>query len=89
MIVVGTLTSLHVVGVNIQPLLAFGGVSGIAIGLGAQQVMSSLFQPHQLGVTDLGAVRSGSLRPKPVGFQASFNDLCFNSGGNSKNLRAP
>jgi len=42
MIVVGMLTSLHVVGVNIQPLLAFGGVSGIAIGLGAQQVTANL-----------------------------------------------
>jgi small-conductance mechanosensitive channel len=42
MILMGGLTSLIVVGVNVQPLLAFGGVSGIAIGLGAQQVTANL-----------------------------------------------
>jgi len=42
MIVMGVISSLVVVGVNVQPLLAFGGVSGIAIGLGAQQVTSNL-----------------------------------------------
>ncbi len=42
MIVLGVLTGLHVCGINIQPLLAFGGVSGIAIGLGAQQVTTNL-----------------------------------------------
>ncbi len=28
--------ALHCVGVNVQPLLAAGGVSGIALGFGAQ-----------------------------------------------------
>jgi len=51
MIVVGMLTSLHVVGVNIQPLLAFGGVSGIAIGLGAQQVTANLVAGVNLFIT--------------------------------------
>ena len=32
---------MHVVGLNIQPLLAVGGVSGIAIGLGAQTVTAN------------------------------------------------
>lgn len=41
LIAVGGLTAMHVVGLNIQPLLAVGGVSGIAIGLGAQTVTAN------------------------------------------------
>ena len=41
MILVSILTSLHVLGINIQPLLAVGGVSGIAIGFGAQTVTAN------------------------------------------------
>ena len=33
---------LHVVGYNVQPLLAAGGVSGIAIGFGAQKITQNL-----------------------------------------------
>lgn len=51
MILMGGLTSLIVVGVNVQPLLAFGGVSGIAIGLGAQQVTANLVAGINLFVT--------------------------------------
>lgn len=41
LIAVGGLTSLHVLGINIQPLLAVGGISGLAIGLGAQTVTAN------------------------------------------------
>ena len=41
LIAVGALTGLHVLGINIQPLLAVGGISGIAIGLGAQTVTAN------------------------------------------------
>ena len=41
MIAAGVLTGLHVCGINIQPLLAVGGVSGIAIGFGAQTVTAN------------------------------------------------
>lgn len=33
---------LHVVGYNVQPLLAAGGVSGIALGFGAQKITQNL-----------------------------------------------
>lgn len=41
LIAVSILTALHVFGINIQPLLAVGGVSGIAIGFGAQTVTAN------------------------------------------------
>ena len=41
MVAAGVLTGLHVCGINIQPLLAVGGVSGIAIGFGAQTVTAN------------------------------------------------
>jgi hypothetical protein len=33
--------ALQVMGINVQPLLAVGGVSGIAIGFGAQSVSAN------------------------------------------------
>ena len=62
LIAVGVLTSLHVLGINIQPLLAVGGISGLAIGLGAQTVTANAIaginlvsllacaQPHKNGI---------------------------------------
>lgn len=53
-VVVGALSSLHVLGVNIQPLLTVGGVGGLAVGFGAQAVTSNaisginLVQPEPL-----------------------------------------
>lgn len=41
LIAVGGLTGMHVLGLNIQPLLAVGGISGLAIGLGAQTVTAN------------------------------------------------
>ncbi|KAK9832088.1 hypothetical protein WJX81_005553 [Elliptochloris bilobata] len=41
LIAVGVLTGLHAFGLNIQPLLAVGGVSGVAIGFGAQNLTSN------------------------------------------------
>lgn len=42
LVAAGALMALHVVGVNIQPLLTVGGVSGIIVGLSAQSVMTNL-----------------------------------------------
>ena len=36
------LATLQVLGINIQPLLTVGGVSGIVVGLSAQSVMSNM-----------------------------------------------
>lgn len=41
MVVAGVLSSVQVMGINVQPLLAVGGVSGIAIGFGAQSVSAN------------------------------------------------
>ncbi|KAK9807577.1 hypothetical protein WJX72_003191 [[Myrmecia] bisecta] len=41
-VLVGCLMALHVLGINIQPLLTVGGVSGIIVGLSAQSVMSNM-----------------------------------------------
>ena len=38
----GMLATLQVLGINIQPLLTVGGVSGIVVGLSAQSVMSNM-----------------------------------------------
>ncbi|KAL3155788.1 hypothetical protein ABBQ32_012803 [Trebouxia sp. C0010 RCD-2024] len=40
-VVAGVLSSAQVMGINVQPLLAVGGVSGIAIGFGAQSVSAN------------------------------------------------
>lgn len=40
-VVAGVLSSVQVMGINVQPLLAVGGVSGIAIGFGAQSVSAN------------------------------------------------
>ena len=40
-VVVGVLSCLVVLGVNIQPLLTVGGVGGLAVGFGAQAVTSN------------------------------------------------
>ena len=42
MVLVGALMGLHVLGINIQPLLTVGGVSGIIVGLSAQSVLGNL-----------------------------------------------
>lgn len=42
MVAAGALTALHVVGLNLQPLLAVGGVSGIIVGLSAQTIMANM-----------------------------------------------
>ena len=34
--------ALHVLGINIQPLLTVGGVSGVVVGLSAQSVVSNM-----------------------------------------------
>ena len=34
--------ALHVLGINIQPLLTVGGVSGVVVGLSAQSVVTNM-----------------------------------------------
>ncbi|KAK9790514.1 hypothetical protein WJX73_003505 [Symbiochloris irregularis] len=50
-IAVGVLMSLHIGGVNIQPLLTVGGVGGLAVGFGAQAVTSNAISGINLFVT--------------------------------------
>ena len=38
----GGLSCLHVLGINIAPLLTLGGASGILVGLSAQSVMANI-----------------------------------------------
>lgn len=45
---VGILQTLHCVGVNVQPLLAAGGVSGIALGFGAQKLTQNVLSGAKL-----------------------------------------
>ena len=52
-VAVGVLSSLNVLGVNIQPLLTVGGVGGLAVGFGAQAVTSN-------AISGINLVRSGS-----------------------------
>ena len=42
LVAAGVLMTLHVLGINIAPLLTVGGVSGIIVGLSAQSVMSNM-----------------------------------------------
>ena len=62
LIAVGGLTSLHVLGINIQPLLAVGGISGLAIGLGAQTVTANAIAGINL-VSPLTCTASDAVHP--------------------------
>ena len=48
---VGALMVMHVLGVNIQPLLTVGGVGGLAFGFGAQAVTSNAISGLNLFLT--------------------------------------
>ena len=41
-VMAGGLMALHVLGINIQPLLTVGGVSGVVVGLSAQSVVTNM-----------------------------------------------
>jgi len=41
-VLAGGLSLLHVLGINLAPLLTVGGVSGILVGLSAQSVMANM-----------------------------------------------
>ncbi|KAL3136343.1 hypothetical protein ABBQ38_005605 [Trebouxia sp. C0009 RCD-2024] len=47
----GVLATLQVLGINIQPLLTVGGVSGIVVGLSAQSVMSNMISGINLFIS--------------------------------------
>ena len=52
LVAAGGLMTLHVVGINIAPLLTVGGVSGIIVGLSAQSVMSNMISGINLVRSD-------------------------------------
>ena len=58
--------ALQVMGINVQPLLAVGGVSGIAIGFGAQSVSTN-------AITGINLV---SLAPSLAFLQKLFTEKC-------------
>jgi small-conductance mechanosensitive channel len=41
LVAVGALMVLHIMGINIQPLLALGGFGTVALGIGAQAITSN------------------------------------------------
>ena len=41
-VLAGTIMALQVLGINVQPLLTVGGVSGLIVGLSAQSVMANM-----------------------------------------------
>ena len=53
-VLAGGLSLLHVLGINVAPLLTVGGVSGILVGLSAQSVMANMIAGINL-VTSLPA----------------------------------
>ena len=67
-VICGILTSLHVLGINIQPLLTVGGVGGVAIGFGAQTVTANI-------VSGINLVRS----QLPASLHMGACRLCVNS----------
>jgi small-conductance mechanosensitive channel len=52
LVLTGSMMALHVLGINIQPLLTVGGVSGIIVGLSAQSVMANLISGINLVCDD-------------------------------------
>lgn len=61
LLAVGVLTGLHAFGLNIQPLLAVGGISGVAIGFGAQNLTSNAISGLILYLTRPFVVRNAAL----------------------------
>ena len=57
LVAAGGLMTLHVLGINIAPLLTVGGVSGIIVGLSAQSVMSNMISGINLVRSQLHSVR--------------------------------
>ena len=78
-VAVGVLTSLHALGVNIQPLLTVGGVGGLAVGFGAQSVTANgmaginLVRALPPSSVELGLQRA---KPKPEPGLLMKNFLC-------------
>lgn len=52
-VLAGGLSVLHVLGINVAPLLTVGGVSGILVGLSAQSVMANMIAGINLVTTSL------------------------------------
>lgn len=75
LILVGGLTALHILGINIQPLLAVGGISGIAIGLGAQTVTA-----NAISGINLVSFLSQSLPAIQIGLSAFIIWICWKLG---------
>lgn len=52
-VVSGALMSMHVLGINLAPLLTVGGISGIVVGLSAQALLGNM-------ISGLNLVRSAA-----------------------------
>ena len=88
--------AMQVMGINVQPLLAVGGVSGIAIGFGAQSVSANAITGINLvrccitwGLRrDVGVGASGMARGVAKGGLVSgINLVCYLAYYNNKHLK--
>ena len=79
-VLAGGLSLLHVLGINVAPLLTVGGVSGILVGLSAQSVMANMIAGINL-VTSLPAAvvifASSARWHSPVVMPAGSRKACF------------
>eukprot|EP00192_Tetraselmis_astigmatica_P005399 CAMPEP_0117670234 /NCGR_PEP_ID=MMETSP0804-20121206/12624_1 /TAXON_ID=1074897 /ORGANISM="Tetraselmis astigmatica, Strain CCMP880" /LENGTH=525 /DNA_ID=CAMNT_0005478479 /DNA_START=138 /DNA_END=1715 /DNA_ORIENTATION=+ len=76
---VGAITALGVVGIDIRPLMAVGGVSGLAIGLGAKNLTSSLLAGLQLLISN--PFQAGDVVELQKGGRTVMVTLCHDKGG--------
>lgn len=61
LVVCGALMSMHVLGINLTPLLTVGGISGIVVGLSAQALLGNM-------ISGLNLVRFALTRPAKFPF---------------------
>ena len=65
--------ALHVLGINIQPLLTVGGVSGVVVGLSAQSVVTNMISGVNLVSTFFHLPKLCDLASKGQNFDYSRN----------------
>ena len=71
-VVSGALMSMHVLGINLAPLLTVGGISGIVVGLSAQALLGNM-------ISGLNLVRCYCITAKsfPIGLLQSLMHECM------------
>lgn len=74
----GALMALNVMGINIQPLLTVGGVSGVIVGLSAQSVVSNMISGVNLVRKPPLSVSRSRLLGKP---STCSSTLLYHQGG--------